>query len=224
MNSSTSSNSQGAGTGVPKQGQFRPSAAPKAPRINANDVLQLLHGELKEAISKMEASATKAEETAQRNERSASRVKDYVNSLPPEVKTTHVFAPQDQKVIDQMRSTLASLPGQIDESVKSAIDKAYDAAYDAGNRGAKSVEYTLENYAGKFKANLKAAIIGWCLSVALAVVVGFMWYNWPSSEKNSLTSDERAELEKLRHDNAWLWKFAEDNPKTFKAWREKQPK
>lgn len=185
--------------------------------------MALLHDDLKKVVEEVKQTATRTEGAAQRNEQSAARVKKYVDSLPPEVKTTHVFAPQDKEIIDKMRSTLDGLPGQIDYAVKSAIEKAYNAAYDAGERGAKGVEYTLQNHASKFKANLRAAILGWCLAVGLAFVVGLMWYHWPSADADSLTSEERQELDKLRHDNEWLWKFAQDNPRTFNAWREKQP-
>lgn len=175
MNSNTSSNSQGAGTGVPKQGQFRPSAAPRAPRINANDVLQLLHGDLKKAIERTEAAADRAEAAAGRTEKAALDVKRYVGSLPPEVKTTHVFAPQDKQVIDKMRQTIDKMPGAIAQSANAAKNDLVDYARGHAESAARGIEYTVKRLDDRLGWMTKVMVITSAVAALEAAALLYIW-------------------------------------------------
>ena len=159
----------------PKQGQYRPSAAPKAPRINANDVLQLLHGDLKKAIERTEAAADRAEAAAGRTEKAALDVKRYVGSLPPEVKTTHVFAPQDKKVIDQMRQTIDNMPGAIAQSAKDAKDGLIDYARGHAESAARGIEFTVKKLDARLGWMTKVLVISVAVAALEAAALLYIW-------------------------------------------------
>ena len=68
----------------PKQGQYRPSAAKPAERVNANDMLQLLHGGMKKAIERTEKAAERTEKAATRNEQTANKVDEAIKKAVKE--------------------------------------------------------------------------------------------------------------------------------------------
>ena len=184
MNENTNSNSQTAGTGTPKQGQYRPKPTKAAERVNANDMLQLLHGGMKKAIERTEKAAERTEDAAIRNERTASKVDEAI-----------------RKAVKESSQNTAQTLGQQWLQFQKSLDS--------------------------FKSTLKRWL-WWIVIAILWAVIASGLAVWQCSSaidaRKSVKTMQRVQRERdsLQRQNDILWGFAEDNPQTFKKWREKK--
>ena len=186
MNENTNSSRAGeASTSKPpKQGQYRPSAAKPAERVNANDMLQLLHGGMKKAIERTEKAAERTEKAATRNEQTANKV---------------------------------------DEAIKKAVkESSQNTAQTLGQQW-----FQFQKSLDGFKSSLKRWL-WWIVIAILWAVIASGLAVWQCSSaidaRKSVKTMQRVQRERdsLQRQNNLLWEFAEDNPQTFKKWREKK--
>ena len=183
MNENTNSNSQTAGTGTPKQGQYRPKPTKAAERVNANDMLQLLHGGMKKAIERTEKAAERTEEAAAMNERTAAKVGKAINDA-----------------VEQSSKKTAQTLGQQWLQFQKSLDS--------------------------FKSTLKRWL-WWIVVAILWAVIASGLAVWQCSSAIDARKEVKAmqrvqrERDSLQRQNNLLWQFADDNPQTFKRWREK---
>lgn len=168
----------------PKQGQYRPSAAKPAERVNANDMLQLLHGGMKKAIERTEKAAERTEEAAAMNERTAAKVGKAINDA-----------------VEQSSKKTAQTLGQQWLQFQKSLDS--------------------------FKSTLKRWL-WWIVVAILWAVIASGLAVWQCSSAIDARKEVKAmqrvqrERDSLQRQNDILWGFAEDNPQTFKKWREKK--
>ena len=167
----------------PKQGQYRPSAAKPAERVNANDMLQLLHGGMKKAIERTEKAAERTEKAATRNEQTANKV---------------------------------------DEAIKKAVkESSQNTAQTLGQQW-----FQFQKSLDGFKSSLKRWL-WWIVIAILWAVIASGLAIWQCSSaidaRKGVKVMQRVQRERdsLQRQNNLLWEFAEDNPQTFKKWREK---
>lgn len=186
MNENTSNSKAGevSTSKPPKQGQYRPSAAKPAERVNANDMLQLLHGGMKKAIERTEKAAERTEKAAAMNERTAAKVGKAINDA-----------------VEQSSKKTAQTLGQQWLQFQKSLDS--------------------------FKSTLKRWL-WWIVVAILWAVIASGLAVWQCSSAIDARKEVKAmqrvqrERDSLQRQNDILWGFAEDNPQTFKKWREKK--
>lgn len=208
------------GSASRKINEYGPAKVPKV-RMGASDVLGVVYDKLNETARTAELAAEMSGDAAARVELAARSV---IEQVPRKIDIVHVFSPQDREHIESMREVVSvaapSVRKAIEASAGMAADIIASQARSAGESLTGEVGRQLESFKNWCKRWLWR-FVGVCVVSVLAVVcmilLGIKSYR-ATSEADRL----RMERDSIREREQVFRKFAEDNPKTFRNWIEKQ--
>lgn len=196
MNENTNKNS-GDLAGTSKINEYRPTKTPKV-KMGAADVLGAVYDALdkeREAYNQIIARSGQVldsiNQTGRRVNESATRVEQLIRTIPPKTKVEHVFSDEDKATLSATSQDIA---------------KRLNAEFWDFNR--------------KLNKKLWWLVGGAVVTAVLAVLAIAATIK---AEMRVSAADERAaaiqqELDSVRHNEQILWRFKEDNPKTWQKW------
>jgi hypothetical protein len=215
------------GSASRKINEYGPAKVPKV-RMGASDVLGVVYDKLNETARTAELAAEMSGDAAARVELAARSV---IEQVPRKIDIVHVFSPQDREHIESMREVVSVAAPSVSKAIEASAGKAADIISSQARSAGESLSGEVKrasNEIGRqfdgFKNWCKRWLwrfVGVCVVSVLAVVcmilLGIKSYR-ATSEADRL----RMERDSIREREQVFRKFAEDNPKTFRNWLEKQ--
>lgn len=215
------------GSASRKINEYGPTKVPKV-RMGASDVLGVVYDKLNETARTAELAAEMSGDAAARVELAARSV---IEQVPRKIDIVHVFSPQDREHIESMREVVSVAAPAVRKAIEASAGMAADIiasqARSAGEsltgevgRASGEVGRQLENFKNWCKRWLWR-FVGLCVVSVLAVVCMIL-LGIKSYRATSEADRFRMERDSIREREQVFRKFAEDNPKTFEKWLQKQ--
>lgn len=208
------------GSSSRKINEYGPAKVPKV-RMGASDVLGVVYDKLNETARTAELAAEMSGDAAARVELAARSV---IEQVPRKIDIVHVFSPQDREHIESMREVVSVAAPAVRKAIEASAGMAADIiasqARSAGESLTGEVGRQLENFKNWCKRWLWR-FVGLCVVSVLAVVCMIL-LGIKSYRATSEADRFRMERDSIREREQVFRKFAEDNPKTFEKWLQKQ--